>query len=168
MHNNVISRSEFENKSDGYIRAFMDNRLQTIRAATNSEEAAEATTEEVPARRARGRHASEQARARFLAKIDRLRHSVLSARARHAASGSGAEVVGQSASESEAELRPQRLFESDADEHEHEHEDTHQQSVTYKSGHWTLKHVDSEGEVTVISIEHLSEHTVHITCTAAH
>ena len=75
-------RSEFGNKSDGYMRAFLDNRLQTIRAA--SEEAVEATPEEVPARLARGRHASEQARLRFLANIDRLRHSVLSVRAQRA------------------------------------------------------------------------------------
>ena len=143
-------RSEFENKSDGYMRAFLDNRLQTIRAA--SEEAAEATPEEVPARRARGRHASEQARLRFLAKIDRLRHSVLSARARN---------VPSDASAAEAELKPQQLFEFDADSHDEA--SGAQPSPAYRNGHWLLKHVagdpDAEfpGEIT---IEHLVEHTV--------
>lgn len=143
--------SEFENKSDGYMRAFMDNRLQTIRAA---EEAAEATPEEVPARLARGRHASEQARLRFLMKIHRLRHSVLLARPRLALPDG-----------SDTEFRPQKLFEFDADAHDDASgSDSHPQaSPTYKSGCWVLKHVgdtvDSElpGE---IAIEHMVDHSV--------
>ena len=133
------------------MRAFMDNRLQTIRAGGGGGRGDAGGG----ARAARARAARVGTGASALPDEDPPPAPLGAPRA----------PALSPARCSDTEFRPQKLFEFDADAHDDASgSDSHPQaSPTYKSGCWVLKHVgdtvDSElpGE---IAIEHMVDHSV--------